>query len=64
MRGYRLHIEADEAEATAFRTKAEVKKEIRRLAKEYGRTVRELEGMAYVITEVEYQEEQRMKREG
>ena len=55
MKGYRLHIESDEAEPTAFRTMAEVRAERRKLAKEYGRSFAQIEAMSYILTEEEYQ---------
>ena len=55
MKGYRLHIESDETEPTAFATMAEVRAEQRRLAKEYGRSFAQIEAMSYVIGEEEYQ---------
>jgi hypothetical protein len=61
--GYRLHIEADETEPTAFRSMAEVRTDQRRLAKEYDRTFAQIDAMSYIVTEEEYQAELAEKSE-
>ena len=63
MKGYRLHIESDETEPTAFATMAEVRAEQRRLAKEYGRSFAQIEAMSYIIDEQEYQNGMEYKAE-
>jgi hypothetical protein len=60
---YRLHIEGDSSEATAFRTMAELRAEQRRFAKEYDRTFAQIDAMSYVVTEEEYQAELAEKSE-
>lgn len=55
---YRLHIEGDTAEPTRFATMGQIRTEQRRLAREYGRTIAEIEAMSYIVTEDEYRAEQ------
>ena len=61
--GYRLHIEAQDGEPTAFRTMAEVRAEQIALAKEYDRTVAEIKSISHIITEEEYQADLAYKAE-
>ena len=63
MKGYRLHIESDEAEPTAFATMALLRAEQRLIAKECDRTVAQIEAMSYVLTEEEYQTDLAYKAE-
>jgi len=63
VKGYRLHFEGDEAEATAFTTMKEVRAEIRAQAKATGRTIKEVTELAYIVTEEEWREERRMEEE-
>lgn len=55
--GYRLHIEGDDCEATAYQNMADVRAEQRRMAKEFGRTYAEIDAISYIVTEAEYQAE-------
>lgn len=55
--GYRLHIEADTAEATAHATMASLRAHQQDLARRYERTIAEIEAMSYVVTEADYQTE-------
>ena len=49
--GYRLHIEGRSEEPIAFRNMKEVRKEQKSLAREYGRTIKEIDAMSYIMTE-------------